>query len=152
MNERLTRSVKPMPHRACLISRMLGAAALMLAAGVATQAAAVELVPEAAVRKLANERWQLLIEGKYEDAYQYLAPGFRAVQSYKTYTSRLASTAWVGGDAVRVECNDERDKCSTTLRLESKAFLPGLTTGNLTTYVDETWIRQDGKWWLFPQL
>ncbi len=152
MNERSTLPIEPMSRRASVINRLLGAAVLMLAAGVATQAAAVELVPEAAVRKLANERWQLLIDGKYEDAYQFLAPGFRAVQSYKTYTSRLANTAWVAGDAVRVECNDERDKCSATLRLESKAFLPGLNTGGLTTFVDETWIRQDGKWWLFPQL
>lgn len=139
------------------IRSVLAAALTLIATAAAvTPAAAVELVPEAAVRQRADQHWKAMVEGKYEDAYQYLAPGFRAVQSYKSYASRFASTAWTGGKAVRVECNDERDKCVATVRIDSKVFMPGLKIAegagsNLTTYVDESWIKQDGTWWLFPQ-
>ena len=119
-------------------------------------AAAVELVPEAAVRQRADQRWQMMIDGKYEEAYRYLAPGFQAVQSFRSYTSSFANTAWTGGKAVRVECNDERDKCTATVRVDAKVFMPGLKLtegqgGNVTSYIQENWIRQNGNWWLFPQ-
>lgn len=137
-------------------SALLAALSLVAAAAAATPAAAVALVPEAAVRQRADQRWEAMVDGKFENAYQYLSPGFRAVQSYKTYSSRFANTAWTSGKAVRVECNDERDRCVATVRVESRAFMPGLQMNNgqgteLKTYIEENWIKQDGNWWLFPE-
>ncbi len=147
----------PAQGRNCPTGRALGAVLTLVGAlAIATPSAAVELVPEAAVRQRSDQHWQAMVDGKYEDAYQFLAPSFRAVQSYKSYTSRFVNTAWTGGTAVRVECNDERDKCVATVRIDSKVFLPGMKMGDkqgssLTTYVEENWIKQGGNWWLFPQ-
>ncbi len=141
----------PALHRAFQSRRVVRAAFVLLAASaIVTQASAVQLVPEAAVRVRANERWQLLVDGKLEQAYQYLSPGYRAVRSLKSYVRPLGAASWNSGEAKRVECNVAGDQCTATVRIETEAFLPGLPANKLDTHVQENWIRQEGGWYLFP--
>lgn len=130
------------------------AVALTAITGVCV-AATTQQVPEVAVRERATQRWQALIKGKYQDAYNLLAPGVRAIQSYKAYSTSIGtSVAWTGAEVVRVDCNEAQDNCLVVVRVESSALLPGMSLSRpqtISTHIEETWIRQDGGWWLFPK-
>lgn len=143
--------------RKILLNRRNLLAAAMLAAATAAGAADApqQQPPEVAVRERATQRWQALIAGKYEDAYKLLAPGTRAIQSFDAYRNSIGdAVAWTGAEVVRVECNDAADKCDAVVRVESKGIFPGMSRSKLqtlSTHIDETWIRQDGEWWLYQQ-
>ena len=137
-----------------LLNRRNALIAAVLVAATAAHAAAAPQVPEVEVRERAAQRWQALIAGKYEDAYNLLAPGVRALESYKNYRSRIGGgVSWTAAEVVRVDCNEKQDNCTATVRVESKALMPGgsVKVVPLTSHLDETWIRQDGRWWLFPK-
>lgn len=136
------------------LNRRSALIASALATAMAAHAAAAPQVPEVAVRERAAQRWQALIDGKYQDAYDMLAPGVRALQSFKAYSNSIgAGATWTAAEVTRVDCNDKQDNCTATVRVESKALMPGgsFKVVPLTTHLAEIWIKQDNQWWLFPK-
>lgn len=107
---------------------------------------------ESAVKARATQRWQLLIAGKFNDAYQLLAPGYRAVKSADAYRDDLSpSVKWVSAEIVSVSCASA-ESCDAKVKLEARPVFPGTSFGrnNIVTHFDEKWIRADGQWWHFP--
>lgn len=107
--------------------------------------------PETAVQARANQRWQFLLAGKFDDAYQLLAPGYRAVKSADAYKNDLSTAVrWVSAEAVSVDCQSA-DACAAKIKLEAKPVLrAGPAPANIVTHFDEKWVRADGQWWHFP--
>jgi hypothetical protein len=107
--------------------------------------------PEAAVQARANQRWQFLVAGKLDDAYQMLAPGYRAVKSADAYKSDLSPTVkWLSAEIAGVTCGSP-EACDAKVKLEAKPIGPSsLARTNIVTYFDEKWILVDGQWWHFP--
>lgn len=107
--------------------------------------------PETAVNARANQRWQFLIAGKFDDAYQMLAPGYRAVKSVDAYKNDLSTAVrWLSAEAVSVTCQSA-DACDAKIKLEAKpVLLRGSSRANIVTHFDEKWILVDGQWWHFP--
>ena len=126
-----------------------GCAAVALLGGCASLDNAT---PEQAVQQRATERWQALIAGDFKKAYEYLAPSYRAVSSFERYNEGLNGGApWVKADVARVVC-ESAEKCTAGIRIESKAAPVMHFHGNIVTGVDETWLLEDGKWWLYQKL
>lgn len=125
-------------------------ALITLLAGCAT---APPAGPETLVQEKANARWKLLIEGKLDEAYGYLAPSVRGVLSADTYKAELSGPVkWVSGEIVSVKC--EAEKCDARVRLEAKPILGvrlGSNVGNIVTYFDEPWLKEEGQWWYFQK-
>ena len=122
--------------------------AASLLAGCAAFGAAT---PEHAVQERSAERWKALIAGDFNKAYGYMAPSYRAVTSLERYSSSIGGVAtWVGAEVIRVECATE--KCTARVNIEAKPAATMHFKANITTGVDETWLLEDGQWWLFQKL
>ena len=136
---RFTRPLAALATATLAASLLAGCAAF----GVAT--------PEQTVQERATERWKALIAGDLNKAYGYMAPSYRAVTSLERYSSSIGGVAtWVGAEVIRVECATE--KCTARLKIEAKPAATMHFKANITTGVDETWLLEDGQWWLFQKL
>ena len=138
-------STIPRPVAARLLS-LLGVA--VLAVGCATAPA----TQEDAVRARADERWQALIKSDFARAYEYTTPAYKAIHPAGQYFSARGTAAqWKSATVLNVEC-PEIDKCVAKVRLV--AVLSGVPQAvrEVSTVLDETWLREDGQWWYFEML
>lgn len=106
--------------------------------------------PEQIVEARANQRWQYLIEGDIQKAYDMLTDSFRRVTPYERYRSRMANGGWIKAKAISVTCADE--VCSVRISLEAKPPLAARYGGNINTGLDESWVLEEGQWRIKPQL
>ena len=135
-------------HTTVLRSALL----LATAALVAGCAALGPQTPEDAVKARASDRWAAMLKGEMPKAYAYLAPGYRAVHSEKEYAGRRGNAVQLkGAEVVEVRC-PEATKCNARVRIESKPFMMKGFSDTMATHVDETWLLEDGQWWLFEQI
>ncbi len=110
--------------------------------------------PEEAVKTRANARWAALIKGDQKAAYQYNTPAYRAaVTPEKFLETRGKDVRVLGGEAVKVTCS-AADKCDAQIRLTATAaaMLRQNFPKQVVTYIDETWLLEDGQWWIFEKL
>lgn len=111
--------------------------------------------PEETVAERATERWAGLIKGDFAKAYQYNTPGYRGMVSQQRFLETRGREGKVtGGSTYKVTC-ESADKC--TARMKLTAFAPMLSGSGkgpmeVVTYVDETWILEEGQWWYFEKI
>lgn len=105
--------------------------------------------PQQIVRQRATERWKALMAGEFTRAYGYTTPGFRAIVSVDRYRNRFGSAgSWVGSEVISVDC-PEKIKCNVRLRIDFTPVMARKSADKITTHIDETWLLEDGQWWLF---
>ena len=108
--------------------------------------------PEEIVKTRASARWKAMVAHDFKGAYGYLAPSYRAVSSFERYKGMLnGGAAWEKAEVARVRC-ESAEKCTASVRIESKPVGVMNFKGNIITGVDETWLLEDGKWWLYQKL
>lgn len=112
--------------------------------------------PEDQVKALANQRWKLLVAGDFDKAYEMATPGFRKVRSLRDYRVRKATVPvkWVDAEVLSVACTptDTPTKCAVRIKLNSEPVVPTRFKGVLSSAIDETWLYEDGRWWMFESL
>lgn len=106
--------------------------------------------PEQIVEARANQRWQYLIEGDIQKAYDMLTDSYRRVTPYERYRGRMANGGWIKAKAISVACADE--VCAVRISLEAKPPLGARYGGNINTGLDESWVLEEGQWRIKPQL
>ncbi|PYE76028.1 hypothetical protein DFQ15_11761 [Xylophilus ampelinus] len=107
---------------------------------------------EQSVAQRAQERWDLMMANKFEQSYEYTAPSYRALKEYKAYRLGYGpSSAWTGAKVVKVTCSSE-ENCNAVLEVSVKNLTPIRSTANLATALDETWVREGGRWYVLPAL
>ena len=96
----------------------------------------------------ALERWNLMIEGRFESAYAYLTPGYRATHTIAAYNRTIRGGIWKKADVQSVSCEGQRCEVKVMLDILLDAKKP------VPVWVDETWIQteQEGEWWYIPPL
>ncbi|QNP49959.1 hypothetical protein [Diaphorobacter aerolatus] len=110
--------------------------------------------PEDAVKARANARWAALIKGDQNAAYQYNTPSFRASVTPEKYKEQRGKDVRVlEGDVVKVTC-PTKDKCDAQIRLAATAAIMFRQNfpKQIVTYIDETWLLEDGQWWIFEKI
>lgn len=106
--------------------------------------------PEAAVEARANARWQALVKGDFDAAYEYLPPSVRATRTKQEYRGSFAgAVSWVKGEVERIEC--EAQRCEAVVRVEAVPLIRRGFTGNISLGIPESWIKEEGNWWFFPK-
>jgi hypothetical protein len=108
--------------------------------------------PDDVVRQRADQVWKALIASDFEKSYEYMPPSYRAVTPLQRYKNGFGGAIkWVGAEVVSVKCDTE-DKCIAHMKVEARTVLRGFRKDMppLVNYFDETWVREDGQWWLFP--
>ena len=105
---------------------------------------------EEAVRERAQARWNALLAGKFEEAYQFLSPASRNVVSLQRFRSSIGGAAtWKSAEVHKVTCS-QPDRCTVSIKVSYSAILRGRSLGTIDTSVEETWLLDAGQWWL-PQ-
>jgi len=114
--------------------------------------ASLQTKPEDAVTQRANARWQALVKGDLEAAYNYSSPGFRAVVDLGGFKGRTGIAGrWLDAQVARVEC-DLPTRCKAVVRIEYSTLIPGKSKVKMDTHIDETWLLEDGQWWIFQKV
>ena len=123
----------PMSCRGLLVATALAASLLAgcAAPGAVSSSApaAAVLTPakaEDAVRVRAQQRWDWLVTGKYEDAYGYTTPAFRGLNTAQSYRSRFGTGAsWMGARVQSVDCATP-ERCTVQVAVDTRVVARGL--------------------------
>lgn len=100
--------------------------------------------PEQVVATRAKQRWALLMKGDMAGAYEFLSPASKASVSKDAYVKRRGSARYWRSVAMQnVECAS--DTCKVMMLLEYD-LSPDVK--NLKRDIVETWIQDEGAWWL----
>lgn len=125
-----------------------GRSILAVGLGLALAAcAAIEKGPDEEASRIVSERarqrWDHVMKGQFEQAYQFLSPASRSTLSVEAFRKRSAAGRWWRSiKQEKVDCRG--DTCQVTMHLEYDLFeIKGLKTA-----IDETWIKDAGTWWL----
>lgn len=140
-------TLTPINSRRALVQRH--PAALLIAICLTLSGCASLLPdPSSKVRQLATERWQALLAGQYERAYEMAAPAYRKAKSLDYYRLNIQGVPvkWKSAQVLRADCEEKR--CKVGIRLVSELRIPGRYRGDLETSLEETWVLEDGHWWM----
>lgn len=106
----------------------------------------VDSPPEAkqkVVAERAQARWELLIKGDVEGAYQYLSAGSKAATPLGLYKGKIKPGMWRGAKVDKVDCEAEICKVQMLITYDFRAARGGTMKG-IETPVPETWIIENG--------
>ena len=103
--------------------------------------------PQDTVRKLASQRWQHVIDGKFDKVYEMTVPSFRQIKTKESFITGMvvSPVKWQSAEVVRVEC--EPLSCKVTIKAASQLLMPTRYKGQLVSGIEESWVLEDGKWW-----
>ncbi len=127
-------------------------ASIAIAALAGCAAVGTPKTPEETVRQLATQRWQALLAGDFEKAYEFAVPSYRQLKTSAYYrTKRLGTPVkWISVEVINAQC--EALKCEVRIKLESKPIVPINIQGNMVGGLDETWVFEQGRWWMFETI
>ena len=101
---------------------------------------------EDAVRTRAQQRWDWLVTGKYEDAYTYTTPAFRGLNTAQSYRNRFGTGAsWTRARVQSVDCATP-ERCTVQVTVDTRVVARGFRDP-ITTSVVETWLLERDQWW-----
>lgn len=114
----------------------------MLALGLAGCATvSVDSARERMVTERAQARWQVLMKGDVEGAYQFLSAGSKAAISLDAYKAKIRPGMWRGAKVEKVECEAEICKVLMQITYDTKPMK------GVQTPLDESWIIEKGSAW-----
>lgn len=139
-------------QRLTIASRALRLAPLLATLALVACAAVGTGTPQSQITKRATERWQALIASDFPRAYTYGTPSFRSIVPQENYRIRFgAGVTWLGAEVMGVECPEET-KCIAKIRIDFKPLLGRNTNAKYSSQVDETWLLDNGQWWIFESV
>jgi hypothetical protein len=103
-----------------------------------------ELTPEAKqalVTQRINARWDLLIKGNLEGAYEYMSAGSKEAIPFKVYKSKIKPGLWRAVKIDSMECGTDICQVKMTLTYDHQ-LMKGIQTP-----FQETWILEKGNAW-----
>lgn len=105
----------------------------------------------AALERRAVERWQLLIEGKPEEAYEYLTPGYRSTMGRQEYTrsALMGAIKWNSVAWRDAECSSA-DACKVRLQVGYSVRMSGAGDVPSINMQEESWLLTGGQWYFLP--
>jgi len=117
----------------------------LLALGLAGCAGiSVDSSPQAKQRLVAERaqaRWQVLMKGDVEGAYQFLSVGSKAVTSLDVYKAKIRPGMWREAKVEKVECEAEFCKVLMQITYDTRRMR------GIQTPLDESWIIENGSAW-----
>jgi hypothetical protein len=128
-----------------------GVCLLFAVTGCAVDGPAADQTAEVVIAKRAKARWEHMIKGEFEAAYEYLSPSYRSGISFRDHQSRIKPGLWRGVEVKAIKC-DQPDVCKVDVEIEFQyqAKWAGPVTGK--RILSETWRKDMGEWWNVPDL
>lgn len=149
---KFTKTIAAFDRNAGRLSLATAFAAVVAAALAGCAGPTSSAPPEQVVRQLATQRWQALLSRDFAKAYEFAVPSYRALKNVEFYKRNREATPvkWISAEVFGVQC--EAVKCVVRIKLESKPVLPFNFQGTIEGGIDETWVLEGGKWWMFETL
>jgi hypothetical protein len=141
----------------------LGAACALTLAACAGQATrpvadggkpvAATVAPEDQAKQRALKRWDLLIERRFEEAYDLLSPGYRQTLSKEAYVKTMKDRPVQWTRVIFNKATCEPEVCAVEIQVNAQFQMPVMRVGTVDALnmVSENWILSDGEWYLVPQ-
>ena len=134
----------------------MGVSILLVACAV-QRPATKEAVPKGPVEEVvaqrAVERWNHIIAGDFDAAYECLTRGAKAVVSREEYALRLGQSQvkWIQARTLKVECENE-SACQTQVELDIRVLVPRAGEILTKTHLQEDWLLDstDSQWRYLP--
>lgn len=138
--------------RAALAGNISRIATLVLAITLTAGCATTGGGGSSSVVKRAEARWEALLAGEFENAYQYYSPGYRSSHSLGDFEleMRLRKVHFSGADFVEEQCEAERCNLKFNVKYRVASPVPGIDTWESKSVLDETWVRTRNEWWYLP--
>lgn len=115
--------------------------------------ASVEGSVDGSVEGRAQARWDALIAGDYEAAYDLYSPGFREAVTFEAFRAQqhLRTVEWIEARVVGATCEEE-DACEvrSTVTYGTNRPMRGVSRIESATSVTERWVRLGGAWYFVP--
>jgi len=145
---RQIRSIFRSSRTLCRSACTLYAAALAGCAGTTAAVPVQErIVVERAAQYLAARQ-----AGDVDTAYGLLAPSQRAVTSKEQFVGRHGERSTLpGGDLYSVVCEGEHCVLRRGFRQDFPLPLLGSKRLPMTSYLNENWVQEDGRWWILAK-
>jgi hypothetical protein len=107
--------------------------------------------PEEVVRTRATERAEAFVKGDFERSYSLTAPSYRKLRDLDAYKRGFGPGArWEKAEVKGVTCEPER--CKVAMSVSVKPLIRGKFGDTITVGFEETWLLEDGNWWLYQGL
>ena len=99
----------------------------------------------------AVQRWENIINKKFDDAYEMLSPGYRQTHDKKQYAEVIGNrpVRWTKATYVGHEC-ESADVCTIQLNIEFNMTMPSVGVVKSENPVSEKWLRVENEWFFFP--
>jgi hypothetical protein len=105
---------------------------------------------EEAVKLRSQERWNALIKREWSAAYQFHTPAYRELVSLDRYSSQFtAPVRWEGASPVSSVCEEKR--CTVRVEVSFQLTLPQHRGSRSKSFLEETWVLEDGQWYYVEQ-
>lgn len=105
------------------------------------------------IQKKAVQRWEYLIAGQGEKAYDFLSPGYRATVTREGYANSMRNrpVSWESVSYLDQKC--DADTCTVRVKLKYKVQvnLHGMRKIAGDSPVTEKWIKESGHWYYLPE-
>lgn len=101
----------------------------------------------------AEARWDAVLGGDFERAYQYYSPGYRSSHTRGDFevTMRLRKVQYREAEYAEHACEGDRCDLKFNVKYRIASPVPGLDKWEGNTIIDETWIRTGDEWWYLPE-
>lgn len=116
-------------------------------------AGGTRIAPEEQVKQRAVARWSLMIERRFDEAYELMSPGYRETMAKDVYvkTMKERPVKWTRVSFQNATC--EPELCSVKLTIEAEFEMPVMRVGTVEVNdsLSEKWILTNGEWYMVPE-
>ena len=126
---------------------------LMLSVGLVSCMQPAKSLTDGEIVEKQTVAWlQAMVDGKWDETYQFTSPGYRSGVSVTAHAIKMASrrVTWLGGEVLGHSCED--DICVVDMRIVFKVHQPvrSMSEYEGSQVIKENWLKLDDQWWLVP--
>lgn len=127
----------------------------LLAACAAGGGARAPLTDEQQLTTRPMARWDHLIKGEVEQAWDYLSPGYRSTRDRQAYIDSMSSRplVWLSSEYHSHDCDQNGLFCTVNLKVTFRVKSQTLGVGEIESYsfLSERWIKSGEIWYHVPE-
>lgn len=118
--------------------RYIGVAIALVSAG------ACQVTNQSDVSSAAEQRWEALISGNIQKAYQFYSDAFKKTMPIEKFKKQIRGVGlWQQAKVVKTDCDESQKKChvnvKVTVRMKMKGLVKPVETSSI---IQEVWVQE----------